>query len=70
MWERGSKISNVSGETRFTRRGTAGLNGEEMKAESNSTEKEVVISRKTMKFETFWARRRKRSPPGVYSSGC
>lgn len=39
VWKRGSKIRNVSGESRFTRRGTADLNRKEMKAESNSREK-------------------------------
>lgn len=38
-WKRGSKIRNVSGESRLTRRGTADFNRKEMKAESNSREK-------------------------------
>lgn len=58
-WKGGSKIRKVSGESRLTRRGTADFNRKEMKAESNSREKEIVIPRKTMKF---WARGKKKKP--------
>lgn len=60
VWKGGSEIRNVSGETRFTRRGTADSNRIEMKAESNSRKKKlIVIPRKKKKFEIFWAREKK-----------